>query len=170
MTPGTLETRQILRSHDPEAIRDATGALTVRHDISVLRAGRRIDGVVNGVGLDRVNVVFVRYGAPVDVEAPGTRERVALTLPLGPMRVARAGGRPVMSTGGFVLDEARATVMTPDPAAGAMVIAASRRVLEDHATLLCGVKVERPLRFDPGGPPAPVPPHAADAMWRWVLV
>jgi AraC-like DNA-binding protein len=170
MDGAPLATRRILRSADPDEVRDATGALTVGHDIAVHDRRGRIDGVVNGARLGRVNVVFVRYGAPVDVEAPATGDRLAMTIPLGPMRVAWPRSAPEVRTSGFALDGERPTLMTPDPAAGAIVIATDIVVLEDHLQVLAGSGVRRPLRFlgpDRGEPALPA--AVTEETWRWAL-
>jgi len=166
---GPLASRRIVASADPDAVRDATAALTVGHDLAVHAGRRRIAGVVNGEALDRLNVVFVRYGAPVDVEAPATGERLAMTIPLGPMRVAWPAGAQT-HTAGFALDGERPTLMTPDPAAGAIVIATDLAVLEDQLHVLAGTGLRRPLRFlAPGaGEPALAPAVSAET-WRFAL-
>ena len=165
---GRLASRRIVASTDPDAVRDATGALTVGHDLAVHDGRRTIDGLVNGARLDRVNVVFVRYGAPVDVEAPATGERLAMTIPLGPMRVAWPGEAPVVRTAGFALDAERPTLMTPDPQAGAIVIAADLVALEDQLALLAGRVPRAPLRFLNAGE-ATLPAALSARTWRWAI-
>jgi AraC-like DNA-binding protein len=165
---GPLATRHLTSSTDPDAVRDATGALTVGHDIAVHGGRRCIDGLVNGARLDRVNVVFVRYGAPVDVEAPATAERMAMTIPLGPMRVSWPGEAPAVRRAGFALDAGRPTLMTPDPRAGAIVIAADLVAVEDHLQLLAGRTARGPLRFLRAGDTA-LPPAASERTWRWAI-
>lgn len=165
---GPLETRQILRSTDPDAVRKATGGLTVPHEIVVRRRDQRIDGVVNGAQLDRANVVFVRYGTSVEVEAPGTGGRIAMTIPLGPMGVAGAGAASVR-TRGFVLNEESPTLMRPEPHAGALVIATDRGALERQLHVLTGSAPSRPLRFDASAGEPPMAATAIDATWRWAV-
>jgi hypothetical protein len=88
---GPLATRRLLASGDADRVRDAVGALAVPHDVLVERGPPTIAGLVNGARLRRMSVVYVRYGARVRVEAPATEARLALTVPLGPMRVATGG-------------------------------------------------------------------------------
>lgn len=167
---GPLESRCLLRSADPDAIRDVTGGLTVAHEIALRGRERRIDGVVKGARLGRTTMVFVRYGAPVEIEAPGTGARIAVTVPLGPMRVTGPRTTPDVQTRGFVLDEESPTLMTPDPWAGALVITTDLAVLQRQLRLLTGAAPAHPLRFRGAadGEP-PLPAAALDATWRWAL-
>lgn len=166
---GPLESRCRLRSADPDAIRDVTGGLAVAHEIALRGRERRIDGVVNGARLRRTNMVFVRYGAPVEIEAPGTGSRIAVTVPLGPMRVSGPRTTPVVRTRGFVLDEQAPTRMTPDPWAGALVITTDLAVLQRQLRVLTGVVPARPLRFRTTDEEPLLPAAALDATWRWAL-
>lgn len=77
------------RSDRLAELRDEVAQVTVVHEIGVRRG--RPDGAVAVAGLDGINVAFVRYGAEVTVDAFPTRNRFALTVPLGPMRVRAPG-------------------------------------------------------------------------------
>jgi AraC-like DNA-binding protein len=153
-----------VRSRDAEVLRDAVADLAVGHD--VIPRGSFLDGIVNGTSVGSVDLVFVRYGGPVVVEAPGTGARVAVTVPLGPMQVRRHDARTVAGEG-FVLADDRPTVMRPDPYAGAVVIAADRALLDRAVTRLTGVP-HAPVEFGPRWRDAVMPAAMMDATWRHV--
>lgn len=153
-----------MRSRDPQVLRDAVADLAVGHD--VLPRGGFLDGIVNGATVGSVNLVFVRYGGPVVVEAPATGSRVAVTVPLGPMEVRRHDTLTVAGEG-FVLADDRPTVMRPDPYAGAVVLAADRVLLDRAVTRLTGVR-RAPVEFGPRWRDAVMPASMIDATWRHV--
>ena len=128
--------------------------------------GSFLDGVVNGTAVGSVNLVFVRYGGPVVVEAPPTGDRVAVTVPLGPMGVRTHVERTVAGEG-FVLADDRPTVMRPDPYAGAIVIAADRALLDRAVTRLTGVQ-RAPVEFGPRWTTSAMPTRMLDSTWRHV--
>ena len=152
-------------SRSPAVLRDAVADLAVGHD--VLARGGLLDGLVNGAAVGAVNLVFVRYGGSVLVEAPATGSRVAVTVPLGPMEVRSSRERQTFSREGFVLAADRVTVMRPDPQAGAIVIAVDRSRLDHALARLAGGSVGR-VEFGPRWT-VPVASRAiVDATWRHV--
>ncbi len=152
-------------SRSPDVLRDAVADLAVGHDVLV--RGGLLDGLVNGVAVGSVNLVYVRYGGSVLVEAPATGSRVAVTVPLGPMEVRSSRERQTFSREGFVLAADRATVMRPDPQAGAIVIAVDRSRLDHALGRLAGAPAGR-VEFGPRWT-TPVASRAiVDATWRHV--
>ncbi len=125
-------------SRSPDVLRDTVADLAVGHDVLV--RGGLLDGLVNGAAVGSVNLVYVRYGGSVLVEAPATGSRVAVTVPLGPMEVRSSRERQTFSREGFVLAADRATVMRPDPQAGAIVIAVDRSRLDHALARLAGAR------------------------------
>jgi AraC-like DNA-binding protein len=157
----------VLAGSDPAAVRDAVAGLAVGHDLLPGPGVRALHGIVNGVRVNRVGAVFVRYGAYLRVEAPATGDRLALTIPLGPMGVRVPGRAAAMRTAGFALDAERTTVMRPDPWRGAVVLSVDGPCLRDHLELLAGGPCRAPLRFLPDGPRA-MSPAAVASTWRFV--
>jgi AraC-like DNA-binding protein len=153
-----------VRSRRAEVLRDAVADLAVGHD--VIPRGSFLDGVVNGTTVGSVNLVFVRYGGAVVVEAPATGGRVAVTVPLGPMEVRTHVERTVAGEG-FVLAADRPTVMRPDPHAGAVVIAADRAQLDRALTRLTGMR-QTPVEFGPRWTASVLPARMLDSTWRHV--
>lgn len=159
----------VLASPEPDAVRDAVAGLAVGHDLLPGPGTRSLRGIVHGLRVGRVGAVFVRYGARLRVEAPATGDRLALTVPLGPMGV-RVQGRPAaLQASGFALDAERTTVMRPDPWKGAVVLSVDMACLRAHLAVLGGGPGGRkePLRFSPDGPRA-MSPAAVAATWRFV--
>lgn len=160
-----LAERRLVRSREPSVLRDAVADLAVGHDIFVRRG--LLDGLVNGAALGSVNLVYVRYGGSVLVEAPATGSRVAVTVPLGPMEVRSHTERQTLSHEGFVLAADHPTVMRPDPRAGAIVIATDRVRLDRALARLAG----RPVGGVEFGRHWTVPTASraiVDATWRHV--
>jgi AraC-like DNA-binding protein len=135
-----------LTTEDAGQLRDAVQRLTVRHTVEVRRG--RVAGLTRARRLNRTNLVFVRYGTDVVVEAAPAGRRFALTLPLGPMSVgsARLGDRGDW-TSSFVLSRERRTLMVPDPDAGAIVVAADADLLHRHLSGVLGYEVDAPVVF-----------------------
>jgi AraC-like DNA-binding protein len=159
----------VLVSREPDAVRDAVAGLAVGHDLLPGPGTSALHGVVHGLRVGRVGAVFVRYGARLRVEAPATGDRLALTVPLGPMGV-RVPGRPAaLQASGFALDAERTTVMRPDPWKGAVVLSVDMACLRAHLAVLGGRPADReePLRFVADGPRA-MSPAAVAATWRFV--
>ncbi|MFI5611925.1 AraC family transcriptional regulator [Amycolatopsis sp. NPDC051903] len=145
-------------------LRDRVQDATVVHEIGV-RHGRP-DGTVAVAGLGDLNLVVVRYGAQVTVDAFPTRNRFALTVPLGPMRVFAPEVTGELLTTGFALAGDAHTVMRPDPYAGALVISTKMTRVEEHLGTLLGRPPRTALRFLPPGAPSAAPVALLDAAWR----
>lgn len=135
-------------------------------DDGVVASGGRLDGLTRSRRLVQTNVVFVRYGAEVVVEAAPAGERFGLTLPLGPMalghaRLSDAGAR----TSSFVLDRDRRTLMVPDPHAGALVVAVDHERLRRHLCSVLGYELAGAIEFgaDPAWEPL-LPARYLDAV------
>ncbi|WP_326835517.1 AraC family transcriptional regulator [Amycolatopsis rhabdoformis] len=153
-----------LRSTRLTDLRDRVQDATVVHEIGVRRG--RPDGTVAVAALGALNLVVVRYGAQVTVDAFPTRNRFALTVPLGPMRVSAPEIRNEVLTSGFALAGDAHTVMRPDPHAGALVLSARMSRVEEHLGTLLGRPPHTALRFLPPTAPAAGPSALLDSAWR----
>lgn len=125
------------------------------HEITI--RGGELDGVVGASAAAGTNIVFVRYGADVLVEAGPTGSRFVLVLPLGPMGVGTRSVDHVLSSA-FVLDTGRRTLMAPQPWDGALVIATGIDRVRDQLTALTGTPSDGDLEFHTGSterPPLP---------------
>lgn len=163
-----LESSDTMDSHSIDELRDAVQRHTIVHD--VVSRGGRPHGVVATAAVGALNLVYVRYGAHVVVDAVPTRNRFTLTVPLGPMDVCAGGVGPSATVrGGFVLGQDRRTLMDPEPFAGALVVSTRMSRLEEHLTGLNGSPVGRTLRFLPPGEGTAVgPPGLLESSWRLV--
>lgn len=122
MTERPLSGFRVVHSANHGALRDAVDSLT-GYDHAVRRRivePRAHSGLVNGLRIDEISLVYVAYATQVSVLAPPTRDQVLLVIPLGPMHVETAGRRTTM-TAPFALSSAIPTTMVPDPHAGALV-------------------------------------------------
>ncbi|MGW4489651.1 AraC family transcriptional regulator [Amycolatopsis sp. NPDC004368] len=163
--PGSSELlAPSLRSTRLADLRDRVQDATVVHEIGVRRG--RPDGTVAVAALGALNLVVVRYGAQVTVDAFPTRNRLALTVPLGPMRVSAPDVTDEVLTSGFALAADAHTVMRPDPDAGALVLSARMTRVEEHLGTLVGHPPRAALRFLPPSAPAAGPPALLDSAWR----
>lgn len=134
-----------VRTREVARLRDAVAGPATPHDITVRSAGG-VDGHVAAATLVDTNVVFVRYGGDVVVEAGATGDRVVVTLPLGPMGVGFRAVRDARSSS-FVLAPDRRTLMVPDPWAGALIVAADIARVREHLERLLGTPVHGELEF-----------------------
>ena len=110
---------------------------TTPHEVT--SRGRDLDGRVGAVSLPASRMVFVRYGADVDVETSPTHDRLVATIPLDPMH-AREGPSATGRTfnAGFVLSQRDATVMRPDPWNGALVVTGDPARVKEQASIVLG--------------------------------
>lgn len=164
-----LVSADMVRSRSIAELRDSVQRHTVVHDVEA--RGGRPDGLVTRATVGALSLVFVRYGAPVAVDAFPTRSRFTLTVPLGPMQVGPGAGGQAATTyrRGFVLFEEQHTVMVPDPLAGALVISTTMSRLEEHLTGLLGGAAARTVRFLPSGEGrAAGPPELLESSWHLV--
>ena len=152
-------------SRNTDVLRDAVIDLVVGHDV-IARGRGFLDGVVNGTKVGSINLVFVRYGGPVVVEAPPTGSRIVVTIPLAPVEV-QIGPRSILESDWFVLAEERPTVMRPHPEAGCVVLAADRALLDHAITRLTGAR-HTPVEFGPRWTRPVVSSGMVDATWRHV--
>jgi AraC-like DNA-binding protein len=128
------------------------------------------DGLVTTTQVGSLNLVFVRYGARVTVDAFPTHNRFTLTVPLGPMLVSHTGQRRAAALqAGFVLSQDQHTLMQPDPMAGALVVSTSMARIEEHLAGLTGRASARALRFLPPAEGQTVAPgELLESSWRLV--
>ncbi|MDF3306432.1 AraC family transcriptional regulator [Rhodococcus sp. T2V] len=150
--PAPLLGYSVTSGNEISAVRDAVNSFTC--DEHELRAkDDDLKAVVNGVQIGSVGLLFVRYGADVEIVAPPTGRRIVVAVPLGPMRIEGPAGRSCVTTNPFVLSRAGSTSMIPDAVRGCIVGAVDATELED--TLLTTIGTAPPLRFmEPGEQPA----------------
>jgi len=159
---------ETVQSRRPAELRDAVQRLTVVHEVEALRG--KPDGLVTTTQVGSLNLVFVRYGARVTVDAFPTRNRFTLTVPLGPMLVSHTDLRRATALdAGFVLSQDQHTLMQPDPMAGALVVSTSIARIEEHLAGLTGRPPTRALRFlTLGEGPTVAPAQLLESSWRLV--
>lgn len=138
-----------------------------------LREGQ-FDGYLTTASVDRVRLIYVRYGTPVLLDVEAAPERLSITVPFGPMRVSTPGSTPaagVWATAPFVVDQHARALMQPDPRAGALVISTSTEVVHQHFAQLAGhAAPSTGLEFARVGDPAAtgVVPSLLTHAWRLV--
>lgn len=147
----------VVRSESAHVLRDEVAAVTP-HEVTPV--SDRLDGLVGFVSMPRSRLVFVRYGGNVVVDAPATGSRLVATIPLGPMGVS-VGGPEVVHDSGFLLAKDAATMMRPDPWAGALVVAADMADVSSHVDVVFGDERHVPVVDDP----SPFLTHAARQAW-----
>ncbi|PRY00867.1 helix-turn-helix transcriptional regulator [Allonocardiopsis opalescens] len=166
-----LTTHHRLSSTSVDDLHAAVEPLAVGHDLHALDPSVGLDGVVNGLTLERVRLVWVRYGGGgAVVETPPTEGEFALCVPQGEMGVSYLGSGRSEVTGGTVLvsDEERMR-MTPDPVAGCLVVSTSMGRLQDHLQSLTGRPMAQPLRFFGDDESAVHGPALVDQTWRYTV-
>lgn len=155
-------------SDDINVLHDAVEPLAVGHDLQLLNPAVPLDGQVNGLTLESVSLVWVRYGGDgVIVDTPPTGGEFALCAPSAPMGVeyrSRSRSRDV-ADGSLLLSHDEPMRMTPDPEQGCLVIATTAGRLADHIKGYLGRPPARPLRFLPDGP-AILPAQVVEEAWR----
>lgn len=159
---------QRVASSDITVLHDAVEPLAVGHDLQSLDRSVPLDGTVNGLTLQSVSLVWVRYGgAGVIVDTPPTEGEFALCAPSAPMGVEYRDRRSRRETtdGSLVLSHDESMRMTPDPERGCLVIATTTGRLTDHLQDYLGRAPARPLRFLPDGP-AILAPDIVEEAWR----
>lgn len=163
-----LMSRDTLRSRSIAELRDAVQRHTVVHDVEP--RGGRPDGLVSFATVGALSLVYIRYGAPVAVDAFPTRNRFTLTVPLGPMKVSGAAEQVAATFHtGFALFQEQHTMMLPDPLAGALVISTTMSRLEEHLTSLTGRAADRTIRFLPPSEGRTAgPPELLESSWQLV--
>jgi AraC-like DNA-binding protein len=158
---------QRVTSSDISVLHDAVEPLAVGHDLQGRDPAVPLDGVVNGLSLESVSLVWVRYGgAGVIVDTPPTGGEFAVCAPSAPMGVEyRRRGRRETATSSLLLSHDEPMRMTPDPDRGCLVIATATGRLTDHLHAYLGRPPVRPLRFLPDGP-AVLPRQVTDQAWQ----
>ena len=155
-------------SNDINVLHDAVEPLAIGHDLYPRNSAVPLDGIVNGLTLESVSMVWVRYGgAGVLVDTPPTEGEFALCAPSAPMGVEyrRRHRSTEIAAGSLVLSHDEPMRMTPDPERGCLVIATSTGRLADHLQGYLGRAPATPLRFLPDGPAILPATIVADA-WR----
>jgi AraC-like DNA-binding protein len=158
---------QRVTSADIDVLHDAVEPLAVGHDLDARDRSVPLDGIVNGLSLGSVSLVWVRYGgAGVIVDTPPTEGEFALCAPSGPMGVEyRRHARQGTVDRSLVLSHDEPMRMTPDPVQGCLVIATSAGRLSDYLRDYLGYTPERPLRFLDEGPGI-LPDPVVEQTWR----
>jgi AraC-like DNA-binding protein len=151
-----LAAHQRVTSTDINVLHDAVEPLAVGHDLQAREPGTPLDGIVNGLTLESVSLVWVRYGgAGVIVDTPPTEGEFAMCVPSAPMGVEyRRRSRQETASGSLVLSHDEPMRMTPDPAQGCLVISTTTGRLADHLRDYLGRPPAPPLRFHPASSPA----------------
>jgi AraC-like DNA-binding protein len=165
--PQPLAGYQRVTSSDISVLHDAVEPLAVGHDLYARDTTVPLDGVVNGLSLESLSLVWVRYGgAGVIVDTPPTGGEFALCAPSAPMGVQylRSKHRET-ATGSLLLSHDEPMRMTPDPDRGCLVIATATGRLADHTHTYLGRPLARPLRFLSDGP-AILPRQVTDQAWQ----
>ena len=152
--PQLLAGYQRVTSTDINVLHDAVEPLAVGHDLHSRDPAVPLDGIVNGLTLGSVSLVWVRYGgAGVIVDTPPTGGEFALCAPSAPMGVEyRRRRRRETAAGSLLLSHDEPMRMTPDPDRGCLVIATATGPLTDHLHAHLGRPPAKPLRFLPDGP------------------
>jgi AraC-like DNA-binding protein len=151
--PQLLSGYQRVTSSDINVLHDAVEPLAVGHGLEARDRTVPLDGAVNGLSLESVSLVWVRYGgAGVVVETPPTGGEFALCAPSAPMGVEYVDHpRRETAAGSLLLSHDERMRMTPDPDRGCLVIATAIGPLTDHMQAYLGHPPARPLRFLPEG-------------------
>lgn len=154
----------IVHTSDVSRLRDAVDKMT-NYEHGVSRSSLHpplVRGIVNGLRLDDISLVYVAYSTPVSVLAPPTGGLVVVVIPLGPMGVEVAKNKWQM-TKSFILPSPVSTIMTPDPNAGALVGA----VAKDTILGLLATAFGDQMLFDIDlSQPHPITLHAELALRR----
>lgn len=166
--PPPLASYQRVASTDITVLHDAVEPLAVGHDLQALDSAIPLDGMVNGLVLGSVSLVWVRYGgAGVIVDTPPVPGEFALCAPSAPMGVEyRRSGKRETARGSLILSHDEPMRMTPDPLAGCLVIATTTSRLTGHLHDYLGHAPARPLRFHGVDGPGAAPGAVLDQTWR----
>jgi len=158
---------QRVTSTDINVLHDAVEPLAVGHDLHARNRAVPLDGMVNGLTLESVSLVWVRYGGDgVFVDTPPTEGEFALCAPSAPMSVEYRRSRDKdIAAGSLVLSHDEDMRMAPDPERGCLVIATSTARLADHLQDYLGRAPAKPLRFLADGP-AILTPQVVNEAWR----
>ncbi|MBS1877976.1 MAG: helix-turn-helix transcriptional regulator [Actinobacteria bacterium] len=150
-TQGAQHRRAYLASHplvltrSDEVLHDAVANYGVGHDL-IPRGQRLLKGVANGTTIGSTAVIFIRHGAPVDVEAYATGSRIVISASLAPVEV-RIGADSALESSWFALSNGRETVIR-EPRAGSFILAFDRDLIDHTITRLTGA-MHAPVEFGP---------------------
>jgi AraC-like DNA-binding protein len=168
MATPLLPCHQRVTSTDISVLHDAVEPLAIGHDLHAREPGRPLDGIVNGLTLGSVSLVWVRYGgAGVIVDTPPIGGEFALAVPCAPMGVEYRGRRRrETAAASLVVSPDEAMRMTPDPVAGCLVVATTISRLTGHLHDYLGRTPPRPLSFHGVTGPAVMAGPVLDQAWR----
>jgi len=160
---------QRITSTSIDVLHDAVEPLAVGHDLQARDPAAPLDGIVNGLELGSVSLVWVRYGGGgVIVDTPPTGGEFALCVPSAPMSVEyRRSQRHGITAGNLVLSHDEPMRMMPDPDRGCMVISTTTGRLSDHLRDYLGRPPASPLRFSTGGQAVTTSP-VIEHTWRHI--
>jgi AraC-like DNA-binding protein len=163
-----LPSYQRVTSSDIDTLHDAVEPLAVGHDLQARDRDAPLDGIVNGVCLASVSLVWVRYGGRgVIVDTPPTEGEFALCAPSAPMGVEyRRHRRQEIAAGSLVLSHDEPMRMTPDPVRGCLVISTTTGRLSDHLRDYLGRSPAQPLRFHRAGGQAITTSPVIEHTWQ----
>ena len=165
--PQLLAGYQRVTSSDISVLHDAVEPLAVGHDLQARDPAVPLDGAVNGLSLESVSLVWVRYGgAGVLVDTPPTDGEFVLCAPSAPMGVEyRRRRHRDTASDTLLISHDEPMRMTPDPDRGCLVIVTATGRLADHAHAYLGRPPARPLRFLADGPTI-LPRQVTDQAWQ----
>jgi len=168
--PPLLTAHQRVVSGDINELHDAVEPLAVGHDLRSVDPHTPLDGVVNGLTLGEVSLVWVRYGGRgAIVDTPPTGGAFALCAPQAPMSVRYLSNQGTETAGGnLVLSQDEPMRMRPHPEDGCLVIATTIGRLREHLRDLLGYMPPQPLRFDGVGVPPVTAAPIVERTWRHV--
>lgn len=168
--PPLLTAHQRVVSEDINELHDAVEPLAVGHDLRSVDPHTPLKGIVNGLTLGEVSLVWVRYGGRgVIVDTPPTDSAFALCAPQAPMSVRYLSSTDTATAGGsLVLSQDEPMRMKPHPEDGCLVIATSIGRLHEHLRDLLGYLPAQPLRFAGVGVPPVTAAPIVERTWRHV--
>lgn len=168
--PPLLSPYKKVVSRDIDRLHEAVEPLAVGHELHAVDPGTPLNGMVNGLVLGEVGLVWVRYGgAGVVVDTPPTGGDFALCVPQAPMGVEyRASRERTTATGSLVLSWDQPMRMRPHPERGCLVIATNVGRLREHLGDLLGYVPSRPLQFHGTGTDAVAAAPIVERTWRYV--
>jgi AraC-like DNA-binding protein len=155
-----------LRSADLEEAREVVARELKPHKLQFVGSAQPLDTIVNRVHFQDVQILYIRYGAHVLIEAE------PLTDYLVVLPVAGMGRFTVVDDDGIGNPD-QAIVVSPgsmlrvdwDEDCAVINVSVARRALEDYAARLAGFPVREPLRFEPFMPVAEGPGRS----WRLLI-
>ncbi|WP_166789878.1 helix-turn-helix transcriptional regulator [Cryobacterium sp. TMT1-2-2] len=166
--PLPLGSRHLLASDDAQDVRDVVNGLTEDDHRLLPPPSGRVQGIVNGLKIGDVSLVFVAYGAKVTVTSPPSGRRTMLVLPLGPMGV-ECGGHEWVAKRPFALDGTRPTLMAPDGERGCLVGSVDAGALESLLVSTYGRNLANPILISTHEPLQLAAPDVVRSSWLGVV-